>query len=80
VRDENSKKIDEKFDEVFSPEKSELTKFVSFLTGISATEISGAPQISEQKNLILEKIGDAAIVGHNIDFDLNCKISRILFL
>jgi len=71
VRDENTKKIVKKFDEVIFPEKTPLTPFVSNLTGISEEEISkNAKEIADVRDEILEKIGDSTIVGHNIDFDI----------
>ncbi len=78
VRDEDSeKKIIGKFDEVVIPEKSELTPFISYLTGISQEEIDTNPlKIETVKTQIRELIGDSVICGHNIDFDINFLVAN----
>ncbi len=64
-------KVVDKFDRVYIPDKSKISKFVSKLTGITEEEVLNSK--NEIKNDILEikkKIKDRIIVGHNIDFDI----------
>lgn len=73
---ESGKKISE-VDQVIIPDKSPLTDFITNLTGISQEEIdTSGKNFSEIKDEITEKIGDAVIVGHNIDFDINFLVSN----
>jgi len=76
VQDENGKTL-ETVDEVIIPEKSELTPFITHITGISLEEIThkGRP-LGELKAEATAKIGDAIIVGHNIDFDIGFLVSN----
>ena len=76
VRNQKGQEIT-RMDEVVFPDKSKLTPFVSNLTGITQEEINQSGKkfvdlISEAK----EKIGDAVIIGHNIDFDINFLIAN----
>ncbi|MDH3324109.1 MAG: 3'-5' exonuclease [Candidatus Peregrinibacteria bacterium] len=76
IRDERGEII-EKYDEVIIPDKSELTPFVSNLTGISAEEIAGSTlNFVDIKDKIQDLIGDAVIIGHNIDFDIKFLIAN----
>jgi DNA polymerase III epsilon subunit-like protein len=69
--------IVEKFDEVFIPDKSELTPFISNLTGIESKEITKrGTALSQTAKNITDKIGDAVIVGHNIDFDIRFLVEN----
>lgn len=60
------------YDKVIIPDKSPLTPFISGLTGITDKEINeeGIELHTPEKEAIAAKIGDAIIVGHNIDFDI----------
>lgn len=59
------------FDKVILPTKTPLTPFVTHLTGITPQEVekNGKPW-KDVLPEIIEKIGNATIVGHNIDFDI----------
>lgn len=60
-----------RLDEVVIPTKTPLTPFVTHLTGITPKEVEQNGKSWEQiLPEIIEKIGDATIVGHNIDFDI----------
>lgn len=62
----------DRFDTVLTPERTPITPFVTQLTGITQAEIDESGQrIADVQDEILKKIGDAPIVGHNIDFDIN---------
>lgn len=76
VRFKKGKKIEE-IDQVLIPDKSELSEFISNLTGISQEEINETGKnFDEIKELVTEKIGDSIIVGHNIDFDINFLVKN----
>lgn len=70
VTDENLQEIT-RFDEVVIPEKTPLTPFVTHLTGITPEEVetNGKPW-NDLVQEATQKIGDATIIGHNIDFDI----------
>jgi len=62
----------DRFDAVLVPERTSLTPFVEQLTGITQVEIDeNGKKLADVRDEILRKIGDAPIVGHNIDFDVN---------
>ena len=70
------KEID-RLDEVVFPDKSELSPFVSNLTGISQEELNqSGKKFSDLVEKIRGKIDDSVIVGHNIDFDINFLIAN----
>ncbi|PID70633.1 hypothetical protein CSB37_00930 [bacterium DOLZORAL124_38_8] len=71
VLDQNGQE-ESRFDQLIQPEKSPLNDFVSELTGISQHDLdTEAKPLDTFKDEITTKIGDAVIVGHNIDFDIN---------
>lgn len=70
LEDETGQQI-ETFDEVFHPDKSPLTPFVTHLTGITESEISRkGKRLATLRTVLSEKLKNSVIVGHNIDFDL----------
>ena len=70
IRKKDGQETD-RFDHVFLPDKSPLTPFISNLTGITTKELDQeGKKLSEEIDIINEKIGDSVIVGHNIDFDI----------
>lgn len=73
---EDGKKISE-YDQVIQPDKSEISDFVAQLTGITTeeTQEKGIP-FNTINDIVRTKIGDAIIVGHNIDFDINFLIAN----
>ena len=48
-----------------------IPPFITVLTGITESMVLPAPRIAEVMPALLEFIGDAVIVGHNIRFDLS---------
>ena len=59
-------------DEVIIPNKTPLIPFVTQLTGITPEEVEkNGKNFTDVIAEVIEKIGDATIVGHNIDFDIN---------
>jgi DNA polymerase III epsilon subunit-like protein len=67
----------DRFDEVFIPDKSPLTPFITHITGIEKKEVGERGRVFvKEKSLIAEKIGDSVIVGHNIDFDIRFLIEN----
>lgn len=70
VTDKNLKELT-RLDEVVIPEKTPLTPFVTHLTGITSEEVTAKGKIwADICKDVKQKIGDATIVGHNIDFDI----------
>jgi len=66
-----------RMDEVVFPDKSEMSAFVSNLTGITQEELNqSGKKFSDLMEEAREKIGDAVIIGHNIDFDINFLIAN----
>ncbi len=73
---ENNEEIT-RFDQVFIPDKSPLNDFVIHLTGITPEEINNhGLDFKEKKEEIETLIGEAIIIGHNIDFDINFLIEN----
>jgi len=71
VQNEKGEVVD-KLDEVIIPDRSPLTPYVTHITGITEKEITEQGKLfSALLSVVKEKIGDAIIVGHNIDFDIN---------
>jgi DNA polymerase III epsilon subunit-like protein len=70
VTDENLNEIT-RLDELVFPKKTPLTPFVTHLTGITPEEVTEKGKNWEDvQEDVIQKIGDATIVGHNIDFDI----------
>lgn len=66
-----------RMDEVIFPDKSEMSAFVSNLTGITQEELNqSGKKFTDLMDEAREKIGDAVIIGHNIDFDINFLIAN----
>lgn len=71
------KKITERFESVFKPDKSPLTPFIAQLTGIHQSEIDAeGKNLEDYKTKLKDLIGDSVIVGHNIDFDIEYLIKN----
>jgi DNA polymerase III subunit epsilon len=49
----------------------QINTFVRALTGIQQADVEGKPKIADLLPQIVEFIGDAPIVGHNISFDVD---------
>ena len=76
VRFENQIEV-ARVDQVYKPDKSELTAFITHLTGINQEEIDLKGLVfADHKEVVAQAIGDAVIVGHNIDFDINFLIGN----
>lgn len=54
----------------------EISQHVSYLTGISAKDLEGAPDFIDLKDKVTEFIGDDPMVGHNIWFDWNFLMAK----
>ncbi len=67
----------DRFDQVVFPDKSELSSFVSNLTGITQEELNqSGKNFPDLLETVREKIGNSVIVGHNIDFDINFLLAN----
>ncbi len=76
VQDESGKTL-ETMDEVVIPTKTPLTPYVTHLTGISEEEVrTNGVELSSLAKKASELIGDATIIGHNIDFDIRFLIEN----
>ncbi len=62
-------KITQEWTQVFKPAKP-VPPQIFGLTGISQKELDAAPEFSEYKKFLQDKLGQAVIVGHNIGFDI----------
>jgi len=63
-------KISDKFTSFINPDKK-IPLFIEKLTGISNNHVLDAPYFNEISNDLIEFIGNRAIVGHNIKFDID---------
>jgi DNA polymerase III alpha subunit (gram-positive type) len=61
--------IIEQWDQVFKPSIEVHPKILG-LTGITQDELDHAPEFSEHRDFLQEKLGDAIIVGHNPVMDV----------
>lgn len=60
-----------RFESVFKPDKTPLNNFIAQLTGISQAEIDQTGKnLGDYTSQLKDMIGDAVIIGHNIDFDI----------
>ena len=50
--------------------RSRLSDFIVSLTGISQADVDGAPDWNAVRDDLQEFIGDARLVGHNVEFDV----------
>lgn len=56
----------------------EIPPFIAVLTGITEAQVAPAPPIGEVLPSLLEFVGDAVLVGHNLPFDtsfLDCALA-----
>ncbi len=76
TQDEEGKTL-ASMDEVVIPTKTPLTPYVTHLTGISPEEVQEkGVELSSVLTKATELIGDAVIVGHNIDFDIRFLVEN----
>jgi DNA polymerase III epsilon subunit-like protein len=66
---ENGAEISEQWSQVFKPSIEVHPKILG-LTGITQQELDEAPEFSEFREFLQEKLGDAIIVGHNPVMDV----------
>jgi DNA polymerase III epsilon subunit len=62
-----------------SPDRK-IPAYIIKLTGIDDTLVEGAPKFGALADSILELLGDAVVVGHNVEFDLgflNAELKRV---
>lgn len=69
VKFEGDKVIDT-FETFINPQIA-IPKIITHITGIKDEDVADAPTLESLKEKLEEFIGDAPIVGHNIDFDVN---------
>ncbi len=58
----------ETFHSLVNPRKT-LPEFIASLTGITQQEVDGAPNWASIRGALKDFIGDARLVGHNVQFD-----------
>ncbi|MEK7287483.1 MAG: 3'-5' exonuclease [Elusimicrobiota bacterium] len=63
-------KVIKSFETLINPERG-ISLGAYFVNGISAEMLEGKPRFIEIVPEILEGLGSAAVVGHNVSFDLN---------
>nr|WP_299207364.1 exonuclease domain-containing protein [uncultured Brumimicrobium sp.] len=66
----DGEKILDEFTSLVNPEQP-IPYFISQLTGINDDMVEGAPKFYELAKQIIEFIGDAVFVAHNVGFDYN---------
>src|SRR5690554_5255218 len=66
----DGEKILDEFTSLVNPEQP-IPYFISQLTGINDDMVEGAPKFYELAKEIIEFIGDAVFVAHNVGFDYN---------
>ncbi|MFV0556454.1 MAG: PolC-type DNA polymerase III [Lactovum sp.] len=78
VKFEGKKEI-ARYSQIVKAQRSQLSREITRLTGISSADLEKAPCIEEVFDDFLFFIKDTLIVGHNIDFDmsfLNYELDR----
>lgn len=68
----------ERYESLLNPDRNIPTYIVN-LTSITNTHVEEAPRFHEIAERVIEFIGDAMVVGHNVSFDLsfiNAELSR----
>lgn len=68
----------ERFESYLNPDRS-IPAYISNLTSITNAHVEDAPRFPEIADRVLEFIGDALLVGHNIPFDIsfiNAELGR----
>ncbi|MCO6453160.1 MAG: DEAD/DEAH box helicase family protein [Caldilineales bacterium] len=68
----------EEFSQVVNPGRA-IPRAIQQLTGISQREADGAPDLSQVASRFRTFIGDAPLVGHNIEFDASFLRSNNLY-
>lgn len=69
IKISNNSQLD-KFSTLIKP-REPIPKFIVELTGITNQMVESAPSIKEALPGFLKFIGDAVLVGHNVNFDIN---------
>lgn len=69
VRIERGQKVAE-YQQLFDPERR-IGPGITALTGITQTMVAGQPRFSSHLNRITELLNGAAVLGHNVRFDLS---------
>ena len=67
----------DRFETLIEP-SSPLPSIITQITGLTDAELSGAPTIHQVLPEFLEYIGDAILVGHNVNFDVNFLYEKTL--
>jgi len=66
----NGHRVEDEWSTLVNPRRS-IPGFITQLTGISNPMVRNAPTLLEVMGALIEFVGDAPIVGHNISFDLS---------
>jgi DNA polymerase-3 subunit epsilon len=69
----------DRFETLVQPERK-VPQYITKLTGLSDGHVEDAPRFAEIADKLIEFIGDAIIVGHNVGFDLsflNAELKRL---
>ena len=68
----------ERFESLLNPDRG-IPAYIANLTSITNSHVEDAPRFHEIADRVIEFIGDALLVGHNVAFDigfLNAELSR----
>ena len=63
------RRVEDEWSSLINPNRH-IPEFVSGLTGISDVEVRNAPRFQEVAEDLQAFVGDAAIIGHNVRFDM----------
>jgi DNA polymerase-3 subunit epsilon len=75
----DGEKIIDEYSSLINPEQN-IPPFITRLTGINDEMVEGAPRFFEVAKDIIQFIGDAVFVAHNVGFDYNVLRSEYLNL
>ena len=67
----------DRFETLIEP-SGPLPYYITQITGLTDAELSGAPKIQQILPDFLNYVGDAILVGHNVNFDVNFLYEKTL--
>lgn len=76
IKYENDVEI-ERFNEYIKPMRSEISSFITEITGISNQQVKDAPTFSEKYPDLLEFISGYTLVAHNAQFDMGFLLFQL---
>ena len=65
----NGRRVEDEFSTLINPGKA-IPEFITGLTGIDNPMVRQAPRLIDIKQELLDFVGDAPILGHNVKFDI----------